>query len=128
MDGRHLCRLNTKQLPAPGSGTGGADRFGRKARTGEGAGLGGLGRLDSCLAAVRSSSRTCWLASELAELSDDNQTMDVASDQEPAPLSKPVHAVFTIEQVRPHFDALMAEELPAQEDLCCNLRLLNEHR
>ena len=61
--------------------------------------------------------RTCWLASELAELSDDNQTMDVASDQEPAPLSKPVHAVFTIEQVRPHFDALLAEELPAQEDL-----------
>ena len=54
--------------------------------------------------------------------------MDVASDQEPTPLSKPVHAVFTIEQVRPHFDALMAEELPAQEDLCCNLRLLNEHR
>ena len=54
--------------------------------------------------------------------------MDAASDQEPAPLSKPVHAVFTIEQVRPHFDALMAEELPAQEDLCCNLRLLNEHR
>ena len=71
---------------------------------------------------------TCWLASELAELSDDNQTMDVASDQEPAPLSKPVHAVFTIEQVRPHFDALMAEELPAQEDLCCNLHLRNEHR
>ena len=71
---------------------------------------------------------TCWLASELAELSDDNQTMDVASDKKPAPLSKPVHAVFTIEQVRPHFDALMAEELPAQEDLCCNLRLLNEHR
>ena len=54
--------------------------------------------------------------------------MDVASDQEPAPLSKLVHAVFTIEQVRPHFDALMAEELPAQEDLCCNLHLLNEHR
>ena len=54
--------------------------------------------------------------------------MDVASDQEPAPLSKPVHAVFTIELVRPHFDALMAEELPAQEDLCYNLRLLNEHR
>ena len=49
----------------------------------------------------------------LAELSDDNQTMDVASDQEPAPLSKPVHAVFTIEQVPPHFDALMAEELRA---------------
>ena len=62
------------------------------------------------------------------EISDDNQTMDVASDQEPAPLSKPVHAVFTIEQVRPHFEALIAEELPAQEDLCCNLRLLNEHR
>ena len=62
------------------------------------------------------------------ELSDDNKTMDVASDQEPAPLSKPVHAVFTIEQVRPHFDALMAEELPAHEDLCYNLRLLNEHR
>ena len=80
------------------------------------------------MSAVRSSSRTCWLASELAELSDDNQTMDVASDQEPARLSKPVHAVFTIEQVRPHFDALMAEELPAQEDLCCNLHLLNEHR
>ena len=77
---------------------------------------------------TRSSSRTCWLASYLAELSDDNQMMDVASDQESAPLSKPVHAVFTIEQVRPHFDALMAEELPAQEDLCCNLRLLNEHR
>ena len=76
---------------------------------------------------TRSSSRTCWLASYLAELSDDNQTMDVASDQEPAPLSKPVHAVFTIEQVWPHFDALMAEELPAQEDLCCNLRLLSEH-
>ena len=66
------------------------------------------------MAAGRSSSRTCWLASELAELSVNNQTMDVASDQEPAPLSKPVHAVFTIEQVRPHFDALMAEELPAQ--------------
>ena len=75
-----------------------------------------------------SSTRTCWLASELAKLSDDNQTMDVASDQEPAPLSKPVHAVFTIEHVRPHFDAVMAEELPAQEDLCYNLRLLNKHR
>ena len=71
---------------------------------------------------------SCWLASELAELSDDNHTMDVASDQELAPLSKPVHAVFTIEQVRPYFNALMAEELPAQEDLCYNLRLLNEHR
>ena len=71
---------------------------------------------------------TCSLASELAEMSDDNQTMDVASDQESAPLSKPVHVVFTIEQVRSHFDALLAEELPAQEDLCCNLRLLNEHR
>ena len=74
------------------------------------------------MAAGRSSRRTCWLASELAELSDDNQTMDVA------PLSKPVHAMFTIEQVRLHFDTLIAEELPAQEDLCCNLRLLNEHR
>ena len=80
------------------------------------------------MAAVRSSFRTCWLASELAELSDHNQTMDVASDQEPTPLSRPVHAVFTVEQVRPHFDALMPEELPAQEDLCCNLRLLNEQR
>ena len=69
------------------------------------------------MAGVQSSSRTCWLASELAELSDDNQTMGVTSDQEPAPLSKPVHAVFTIEQVRPHFDALMAEELPSHEDL-----------
>ena len=127
-DGPHLCRLKVKQSPAPGSGAGGADRFRRKARAGEGGGLGRLGQSDSCLAAGRSSSRTCWLASYLAELSDDNQTMDVASDQEPAPLSKPVHAVFTIEQVRPHFDALMAEELPAQEDLCCNLRLLNEHR
>ena len=127
-DGRHLCHLKAEQSPAPGSGAGGADRFGRKARAGEGGGLGGPGQSDSCLAAGRSSSRTCWLASYLAELSDDNQTMDVASDQEPAPLSKPVHAVFTIEQVRPHFDALMVEELPAQEDLCCNLRLLNEHR
>ena len=54
--------------------------------------------------------------------------MDVASDQEPAPLFKPVHVVFTIEKVRPHFGALMAEELPMQEDLCCNLRLLKEHR
>ena len=54
--------------------------------------------------------------------------MDVASDQELTPLSKPVHAVFTIEQVRPHFNALLVEDLPAQEDLCCNLRLLNEHR
>ena len=54
--------------------------------------------------------------------------MDIASDQEPVPLSKLVHAVFTIELVRPQFDALMAEELPAQEDICCNLRLLNEHR
>ena len=54
--------------------------------------------------------------------------LDVASDQEPAPLSKPVHAMFTIEQVLLHLDALMAEELPAQEDLCYNLRLLNEHR
>ena len=80
------------------------------------------------MAAVRPGSRTCWLASKLAELSDDNHTMDVTSDQEPAPLSKPVHAVFTIEQVRPHCDALMAEDLLAQEDLCCNLRLLNKHR
>ena len=79
------------------------------------------------MAAGRSSNRTCWLTSELAEMSYDNHTVDVAFDQEPAPLSKPVHAVFTIEQVRPHFDALMAEELPAQEDLCCNPRLLNEH-
>ena len=54
--------------------------------------------------------------------------MDEASDQELAPAPKPVHAFFTIEQVLPHFDALMAEELPAQEDLCCNLRLFNEHR
>ena len=54
--------------------------------------------------------------------------MDVASDQESAPLSKPIHAVFTIEQVWLHFDALMVEEIPAQEDLCCNLCLLNEHR
>ena len=107
---------------------GGADRFGRKARGGEGGGLGGPGQSDSCLAAGRSSSRTCWLTSYLAELSDDNQTMDVASDQESAPLSKPVHVVYTIEQVRPHFDVQMVEELPAQEDLCCNLRLLNEHR
>ena len=122
-----MCRLKEEQSPAPGSGAGSADRFRRKARAGEGGGLGGPGQSDSCLAAGRSSSRTCWLASELAELSDDNQMMDVASDQELAPLSKPVHAVFTIEQVRPHFDALMAEELPAQEDLCCNLRL-NEHR
>ena len=90
--------------------------------------MGGPGRSDSCLAVGQSNSRTCWIASELAEMSDDNQMMDVASDQESAPLSKPVHAVFTIEQVRPHFDGLMAEELPAQEDLCCNLRLLNEHR
>ena len=54
--------------------------------------------------------------------------MDIASDQELVPLSKPVHVVFTIEQVRPHFDALMAEELLVPEDLCCNLRLLNKHR
>ena len=54
--------------------------------------------------------------------------MDVASDQESVPLSKPVHAVFTIEQVWPHFDALMTKEIPTQEDLCYNLRLLNEHR
>ena len=117
-----------EQSPAPGSGAGGANRFGRKARAGEGANLGGPGQSDSCLVAGRSSSWTSWLASELTELSDDNQTMDVASDQEPAPLSKPVHAVFTIEQVRPHFDALMAKELLVQEDLCCNLRLLNEYR
>ena len=63
--------------------------------------------------AGRSSSRTCWLASELAELSNDNQTMDVASDQDPAPPPKPVHVVFIIEQVRLYFDALMVEELPA---------------
>ena len=95
---------------------------------GEGGGLGGPGQSHSCLAAGRSSSRTCWLASYLAELSNDNHTMDVASDQESVPLSKPVHAVFTIEQVRPHFDTLMEEELPVQEDLCCSPRLLNEHR
>ena len=122
-----MCHLKAEQSPAPGSGAGSADRFGLKARGGEGGGLDGPGQSDSCLAAVRSSSRTCWLASELAELSDDNQTMDVASDQEPAPPPKPVHAVFTIEQVRAHFDALMAEELPAQEDLCYNLHLLNTH-
>ena len=92
-----MCHLNTEQSPAPGSRAGGADRFGRNARAGKGGGLGGPGLSDLCLAAGRSSSRTCWLASYLAELSDDNQMMDVASDQEPAPLSKPVHAVFTIE-------------------------------
>ena len=123
-----MCRLKAEQSHAPGSGAGGADRFRQKARAGEGGGLGGPGQSDSCLAAGRSSSRTYWLASYLAELSDDNQMMDVASDQESAQLSKPVHAVFIIEQVRPHLDALMAEELQAQEDLCCNLRLLNEHR
>ena len=95
---------------------------------GEGGGLGGPGQSDSCLAVGRSSSLTCWLASKLAELSDDSQMVDVASNQEPTPLSKPVHAMFTIEQVRPHFDALMAEELLVPEDLCCNLRLLNKHR
>ena len=100
MDGRHLCRLKAEQSPAPGSGAGGAGRFGRKAHAGEGGGLGGPGQPDSCLAAGQSSSQTCWLTSELAELSDDNHTMDIASDQESAPLSKPVHAVFTIEQMR----------------------------
>ena len=34
-DGRHLCRLKAEQSPAPGSGAGGADYFGRKARAGE---------------------------------------------------------------------------------------------
>ena len=120
--------MKAEQSHAPGSGAGGADRFRRKARAGEGGGLGGPGQSDSCLAAGQSSSWTCWLASYFVELSDDYQTMGIASDQEPAPLSKPVHAVFTIEQVRLHFDALMAEELPAQEDLCCNLHLLNKHR
>ena len=120
--------MKAEQSPTTGSGVGDADRFGWKACAGEGGGLGGPRQSDSCLAAGRSSSGTCWLASYFAERSDDNQTMDVASNQEPAPLSKPVHAVFSIEQVRPHFDALMEEELPAQEDLCCNLRLLNEHR
>jgi hypothetical protein len=43
--------------------------------------------------------------------------MDEASDQEPAPPPASVHAVFTIEQVRLHFDALMAEELPAPPEL-----------
>ena len=71
-DGRHLCRLKAKQSPAPGSRAGGADRFRRKVRAGEGGGMGGPRQSDSCLAAGRSSSRTCWLASELAELSIDN--------------------------------------------------------
>ena len=93
--------MKAEQSHAPGSGAGDADRFGRKARAGEGGGLGGLGQSDSCLAAGWSSSRTCWLGIYLDELSDDNQTMDVASDQESAPLSKPFHAVFTIEQVSP---------------------------
>ena len=120
--------MKAEQSLAPASGPGGADRFRRKVRAGEGGGLGGPRQSDSCLAAGRSSSRTCWLASELAELSVDNQTMDVASDQEPAPLSMPVHVVFSIEQMQLHFDALMAEDLPAQEDPCCNLHPLNEHR
>ena len=34
-DGRHLCRLKAEQSPAPGSGAGGADCFGRKARADE---------------------------------------------------------------------------------------------
>ena len=93
--------MKAEQSHAPGSGAGGADRFGWKACVGEGGGLGGPGQSDSCLAAGRSNSRTCWLASGITELSDDNQTMDVASDQESAPLSKTVDAVFTIEQVRP---------------------------
>jgi hypothetical protein len=78
-----------------------------------------------------------FFAGELVELSDKDQTMDEAFDQEPVPPPAPVHAVFTIEQVRPHFDVVMAEELPvppvtafrqAQEDRCYNLRLLNECR
>ena len=84
-------------IACTGSVAGDADRFGWKARAGEGGGLGGPGQSDSCLAVGRSSSQTCWLASYIAELSDDNQTVDVASDQESAPLSKPVHVVFTIE-------------------------------
>ena len=123
-----MCRLKAEHSHAPGSGAGGADCFGQKARAGEGGGVGGPGQSDSCLVVGQPAARTCWLTSELAELSDDNQTMDVASDQEPAPPSKLVHVVFTIEQVWLHFDALMAEELPAQGDLCCNLCLLNEHR
>ena len=62
-DTRHLCHLKAEQSPVPGSGAGGADRFGRKARAGEGGGLGGPGQSDSCLAAGWSSSRTCWLTS-----------------------------------------------------------------
>ena len=34
-DGRHLCCLKAEQSPAPGSGAGGADYFGRKALAGE---------------------------------------------------------------------------------------------
>ena len=43
-DGWHLSRLKAEQSPAPGSGAGSADRFGRKARAGEGGGLGGPGQ------------------------------------------------------------------------------------
>ena len=32
---RHLCRLKVEQSPAPGSGAGGTDCFGRKAHAGE---------------------------------------------------------------------------------------------
>ena len=102
--------MKAEQSLAPGSGAGGADRFRRKACAGEEGGLGGAGQSDSCLTAGRSN--------------DDNQMMDVASDQEPAPLSKPVHAVFTIEQVWPHFDALMAEELPDRK----STRLNSSHK
>src|SRR4051812_25841054 len=68
------CVVSRRSNRMHGKRGGGADRFGRKARAGEVGGLGGPGQSDSCLAAGRSCSRTCWLASYLAELSDDNQT------------------------------------------------------
>ena len=72
----------------------------------------------------------CFLADELAELSDDDRMMDEASDQESVSLPVSVHVVFTLEQVWPLFDIVKAEEQPRSpgpvfqqehEDQCYNL-------
>lgn len=61
--------------------------------------------------------RVRWIAAGLPasspEVSDNDQAMEEASDDELAPPPASVHAGFTMEQVQMHFNAVMAEELPA---------------
>ena len=79
-DGRHLCRLKAEQSPIVGSGVGGADRYGRKARAGEGGGLGGSGAVRLVLRS-RSVQQPDMLARQLARRAERRQSDEGRSFQ-----------------------------------------------